>query len=79
MSKDSILKRYPELLPEDVFIQNDSDGNGPRITLWNSDKPMPTAEQIEQWVEEDAQQPKPKSQLDLVQAALDDLILGGIM
>jgi hypothetical protein len=58
MSKESILKRFPELKDEDVFIQNDSDGNGPRIVVWNSDKPIPTAEQIQQWEQEDAQLPK---------------------
>jgi hypothetical protein len=84
--KEAILKRYPELKEEDVFLQDDGDGKGPRLVTWNSDKPIPTMEQVYQWVEEDQNIPAPKSELEIIkenqeviQKALDELILGGML
>lgn len=49
----SILKRFPELTPEDVSLRDDADGKGVYIDKWNSDKEKPTPEEFKRWHEED--------------------------
>lgn len=83
----SILKRYPELTFNDVELMDNKDGNGIRITMWKSDKPKPSMDQVKVWVDEDEAIPKPltseqeleqlKKQQELMQKALDDLIFSG--
>ncbi|WP_026572507.1 XkdW family protein [Bacillus sp. UNC438CL73TsuS30] len=73
--KQSILKRYPELTEEDVILRDD--GQGIYLDIWKSDKPKPTMDQVKLWAAEDEQLPKPKTELELMQQALDELILGG--
>jgi hypothetical protein len=48
---DKIIAIYPELKPEDfltvIQLQNDSDGRGDYIKVWNHPTfPEPTAEQL---------------------------------
>ncbi|MEH7157481.1 XkdW family protein [Neobacillus drentensis] len=73
--KDSILKRYPTLTEDDVVLRDD--GYGVFIDVWNSDEHKPTMEQVTSWVAEDAKLPKPKTEIELMRQALDELILGG--
>jgi hypothetical protein len=82
----SVLKRYPELTEDDVMIVDR--GEGPFIYRWNSQQPMPTPEELQQWSEEDVfplvQTPEEellllKEKQELMQQAIDDLILGGML
>jgi len=50
---DQIIKIYPSLTENDffgptatIFLQNDSDGKGDYIKLWNNSNPQPTLEQL---------------------------------
>jgi hypothetical protein len=82
----SVLKRYPELTEDDVMIVDR--GEGPFIYQWNSQQPMPTPEELQQWSEEEVFPPvqTPEEELlllkekqELMQQAIDDLILGGML
>jgi hypothetical protein len=71
--KDSILKRYPELKFDDVVLRDDGDERGIYIDVWNSDKPKPTIDEVNQWVQEDAALPKPLSDVEQLQKDQADL------
>ena len=75
--KQSILKRFPSMGENDVTLRDD--GKGVFIDVWKSKDPKPTMAQVNAWVAEDAQQPKPKTELELMQRAIDDIILGGLI
>jgi endo-beta-N-acetylglucosaminidase D len=76
----SILKRYPELTEDDVMIVDRSDGKGPFIAYWNSDKPKPTTEQLLQWAEEDAPEISvQKTDIELLEQENANLILQNAM
>ena len=75
--KESILKRYPTLGPDDVSLRDD--GKGVFIDVWKSVQPKPTMAQVIAWVAEDGKLPKPKTELELMQRAIDDIILGGLI
>lgn len=74
--KQSILRRYPELTEDDVVLRDD--GEGVYIDIWGSGKPKPTMDEVLSWVEEDKNVPKPKTEMELMKEAIDDLILGGM-
>jgi hypothetical protein len=79
--KESILKRYPELTEHDVILIGDDSGEIVVFGKWNSEKPIPTIEQVNQWVEEDAQLPKPlttEERLAEAENILNLILLGGI-
>lgn len=43
----SIIYLYPKANPmTDFIVQDDSDGKGPYIALWNLDKPQPTETEL---------------------------------
>ena len=47
MIADALLYIYPDLdLRRKVILQDDGDGNGMRIAVWNDPRPQPTAQQI---------------------------------
>jgi hypothetical protein len=62
--KQSILKRYPSLNENDFTLRDD--GEGIFIDVWNCDDPKPTMEEVEQWALEDENEPKPKTEIDLL-------------
>lgn len=42
-----LLKIYPDLdLRDTVRVQDDSDGRGPYIAVWNDPRPQPSLEQL---------------------------------
>ncbi len=47
MIADALLYIYPDLdLRRNVILQDDGDGNGMRIAVWNDSRPQPSAQQI---------------------------------
>jgi hypothetical protein len=76
----SILKRYPELTSDKVMLVDR--GKGVEIAKWDSDKPQPTLEEMNGWVEEDSLTPHltPIEQLQKDQAELMmQLVMKGVL
>jgi hypothetical protein len=78
----AIVKIYPDLVPDkDFVVMNDNLGQW--ISEWNAtDKPKPTDAELDTaWNEYVANPPEEPltvlDQIKLIQAALDDLLLGG--
>jgi len=70
----SIKKRYPELTESDFMIADRSDGKGPVVVYWNSDKPKPTTEQLLIWMVEDANDiPATKTHEQIIQEENQEL------
>lgn len=81
----AILKIYPDAVPHKHFLIMDS-GNGPEIKNWKFNKPMPTNAQLQAAWEIVKNEPKELSPIErleqqqqLMQKAIDDIILGGKM
>jgi hypothetical protein len=81
----AILKLYPDAVPNKDFLVVD-DGNGPEIRNWKRKEPIPTLDQLQNvWTtynlgtvtEEPSELDQIKKNQELMQAALDGLLLGG--
>ncbi|QGF21728.1 XkdW-like protein [Bacillus phage vB_BcM_Sam112] len=67
--KDSIIKRYPGLRPEDVRLRDDDDGI--YIEYWNHPKVQPSMEDVLKWYEEDMKTYVPPETLEQKAARLE--------
>ncbi|ULO08150.1 phage portal protein [Paenibacillus sp. 19GGS1-52] len=71
----SIMHLYPDSDPmKDFIVQDDSDGNGPYIALWNLDKPQPTESELltawEAYLEVEANKPPVLTEIEQVREEL---------
>lgn len=76
----AILHLYPELKPDiDFVVVSEEDIQW--IAKWNNEHPEPSDADLEAaWEDYLANPPeKPLSELELMQKAIDDLILGGML
>jgi hypothetical protein len=60
----NIAQALKQLFPQanpliDFVVQDDCDGNGPYIAVWNLDEPQPTEEELQSAWEEYQQNPPP--------------------
>ncbi|QIQ61226.1 XkdW-like protein [Bacillus phage vB_BcM_Sam46] len=67
--KNSIIKRYPGLTPDDVKLRDD--GDGIYIEYWNHPKVQPSMEDVLKWYEEDMKNYVPPETLEQKAAHLE--------
>lgn len=77
--KESILRRFPQLQPDDVLLRDD--GAGIYLEVWNSEEPEPTMEKVLSWVEEDRDLPKAPTEQERIEELenLMNLMLMGVI
>lgn len=75
----AILNIYPDAVPNQDFLIMD-DGNGPEIRQWKYNGPIPTENELQMaWgnVQVEPVELSPiEKKLELMQQAIDDIILG---
>ena len=83
----AIKKIYPDARPNIDFVNVEDEDGTQRITEWTYTQPQPTVEELETaWNEYVANPPEEplteieqlKKNQELMQEALDDLLLGGL-
>ena len=87
--KDSILRRFPDLGPDDVRLRDD--GDGVYIEKWPAGRQKPTMATVNAWVAEDENIEQPKTEIEILKEeneglqaqltsvldALDFILMGG--